>query len=108
MLLFIITKQKKWVVRHLNFENAFPNGSLEHPVFIEVPSNLKRTAWNKHEVFKLKRSLYGVKDAAKYGIVVCQRSSAISHFRSWTVLLAHSGAKVYLRFVTLMTFGAFC
>lgn len=65
-LLFRIAKQKGNLADgHLGFWNAFHNGKLERPVYIEVPGNIRKNTWHTTQVMKLNWSLYGLKDFAK-------------------------------------------
>lgn len=63
-LILCLSLQQEWIARHVDFENAFPNGRLERSVFAEMPKSMFPKKRSENEVLKFRRSSYGLKDAA--------------------------------------------
>lgn len=61
-LVFSIAAMNKWSMKQLDAKNAFLNGKLDHKVYLEPPDGLSK---NKDEVWKLERSLYGLKQSPR-------------------------------------------
>lgn len=64
-LIFCLCIQRNWTVKHIDFENAFPNGESERPVYVEMPSRMPTEQMQNKAVFRLRKSLYGLRDAAR-------------------------------------------
>lgn len=57
--------QNGWHNLHFAFQNAFPNGKLGRPVFIESLKHVPFPGKTTSKALKLQRSLYDIKDAAR-------------------------------------------
>ena len=57
--------QRNWIVRQFDFENAFVNGKLNREVFVEFPKYVYPDEKRLHKVMRVKKSLYGLQEAAK-------------------------------------------
>lgn len=64
-LLICLALQNCWEVKHFDFQNAFSNGKLNRPVYVELPKQLFANLKTSAVVIKLHCSLYGLKDASK-------------------------------------------
>ena len=64
-LLLCLSVQFDYRVRQLDVRNAFLNGKLMKPAYIEVPDGVKLQPGIKDPVLKLNRALYGLKEAPK-------------------------------------------
>lgn len=64
-LIFSLRMQREWTARHVDFENCFPSGRLEKPVYVETPAPLLPRLEHFGRVFWLSSSRYGLKDAAR-------------------------------------------
>lgn len=63
-LVYSCTFQRNWTTLHVGFENPFPNGEQERPVYLELPSRAGLKVKQCKEVFRIRRSLYGLRDTA--------------------------------------------
>lgn len=64
-LILCIAIQRGWKMRHIDFQNAFPHGKLERPVFAELPKHIYPDEEGETSVMLLQRSLYGLRDATR-------------------------------------------
>lgn len=64
-LIMCLSLQKGWTSKHLDFQNAFPNGHLDRPIYAEFLRHIFLNSERIKKVLKLERSLYGLRDAAK-------------------------------------------
>lgn len=62
-ILMAVSAAKSWPLYQLKINNAFLHGFLEEVVFMEPPEGYTKAQLN--EVCKLKRSLYGLKQASR-------------------------------------------
>ena len=58
--------QKDWEFRQIDVKTAYLNGDLEEEVFMEVPQGLENVP--EGHVLKLKKALYGLRQAGVSGI----------------------------------------
>jgi hypothetical protein len=63
-LLIALAAEKDLVIRHIDVKTAFLNGDLDETIYMEQPEFFVQGG-NEHKVCKLKRSLYGLKQAAR-------------------------------------------
>ena len=59
-----IAAQHKWKVYQMDVKSSFLNGVLKEEVYVEQPLGYK-VAGEEHKVYKLKRTLYGLKKAPR-------------------------------------------
>lgn len=80
-LFLAIAVQRKWQVRQLDFDNAFPNGKLDRDVYVYVPRHGHVENIHGAKVLKLNRSLYGLREAGKvwYELLVKELKAAGLH-----------------------------
>lgn len=64
-LFLAISVQRKWRIRQVYFDNAFIDGKLEREVFVELPRYAYLDEEREKEVFRLRKSLYGLREACK-------------------------------------------
>lgn len=62
-LFLAITAAKGWYIHQLDVNNAFLHGSLVKGVYMQPPDGYNKVVPN--QVFKLKMSLYGLKQASR-------------------------------------------
>lgn len=60
-LLLSIVATKNWFLHHLDIQTAFLHGDLDEEVYLKIPSGFK--VLSKNLVCKLKRFIYGLKQA---------------------------------------------
>ena len=60
-IIISITSNRDWPLKQFDIKNAFLNGDLEEEVYMELPPGVKRSSMHRNEVYKLKKSLYGLK-----------------------------------------------
>lgn len=67
LIRLVITRslQQRWTLRDLDFENAFPDEVLKRPVHLRLLKCIIQHGKYQTPNIKLKRSLYGLQDAAK-------------------------------------------
>jgi len=82
-VLLSLAANQDWPLHQLDIKNAFLNGDLEEEVYMEIPPRLE-TSSNVNRVYRLKKSLYGLKQSprawfdrftktvAQYGYSQCQ------------------------------------
>jgi hypothetical protein len=64
--LISLAKLNGFQVNHLDVQTAFLNGELEEDIFMEIPEGFDEKRYNQlKQVFKLKKSLYGLKQASR-------------------------------------------
>ena len=64
-LLLVLSIIHSWHSKSIDFVLAFPQAELDHDVFMEFPAGVCSDAGTRKEyVLKLKKNLYGLKDAA--------------------------------------------
>lgn len=78
-LVMYIAKQRGYLRRHFDFQNAFPNGKLDRMVYAELQKTIFGDELRANKVMRLKRSLYGLKDAAHiwYELLKSQFAEAV-------------------------------
>jgi hypothetical protein len=58
--------QNQMSIHHLDVETAFLNGTLAEEIYLEIPDGFEDYKFNrKTQVFKLKKSIYGLKQASR-------------------------------------------
>lgn len=57
LLIMCLAQQHEWHPRHLDFENAIPNGNLNRSTYIEVPKYVYTDKEHSKKVLKLYESL---------------------------------------------------
>ena len=73
-----------WPLYHMNVKNVFLNGDLQEEIYIPNPP---RYAHSCNYVFRLQRTLYGIKQAfqamfAKFSSVVTQQGFTLSPYNT--------------------------
>jgi len=67
-LLLKVSASKKWFLKQLDVSNAFLNGELEEEIFMKIPEGYaerKGIVLPSNVVLRLKRSIYGLKQASR-------------------------------------------
>ncbi|KAG7593249.1 Retrotransposon Copia-like N-terminal [Arabidopsis thaliana x Arabidopsis arenosa] len=67
-LLLKVSASKKWTLTQLDISNAFLNGELEEEIFMKIPEGYaerKGISLPPNAVLRLKRSIYGLKQASR-------------------------------------------
>lgn len=67
--MFSLAATKQWNVQQIDINNAFVNGVLDDTIFMTQPTGFEN-AQNPDSVCKLKRSLYGLKQALGHGMIL--------------------------------------
>lgn len=62
-ILLSIASAQKWLVHHLDVKTAFLNGKLEETIYMKQPPGFENE--DKNLVCRLKKGIYGLKQAAK-------------------------------------------
>lgn len=62
-VLLSVASKEKWLVDHLDVKTAFLNGKLTEEIYMQQPPGYESE--NKNLVCRLKKSIYGLKQAAK-------------------------------------------
>ena len=65
--LTIMSLQKKWVTKQIDFTNAFVHAPINHDVYVQLPAMFGDTSGIENQTLcsKLNKSLYGLKDAPR-------------------------------------------
>ena len=58
-----IAASQSWRLHQMDVKNAFLHGDLQEEIYMKLPSG--RTTSSPHDVCKLRRSLYGLKQASR-------------------------------------------
>lgn len=64
-LKFSFSAQNRWLSKYTYFEKVFPNDILERIVYAEMATQVFRDRKRNRWVFKIRRSLYGLKEASR-------------------------------------------
>nr|AAD25646.1 putative retroelement pol polyprotein [Arabidopsis thaliana] len=67
-LLLKVSASKKWYLNQLDISNAFLNGDLEETIYMKLPdgyADIKGTSLPPNVVCRLKKSIYGLKQASR-------------------------------------------
>lgn len=67
-LLLKVSASKKWHLTQLDVSNAFLNGELDEEIFMKLPEGYaarKGVSLPSNTVCRLKRSIYGLKQASR-------------------------------------------
>lgn len=63
-LLLALSAKNKWEVHHLDVKTAFLNGDIKEDVYVAQPEGFEK-AGKGHLVYKLKKALYGLRQAPR-------------------------------------------
>lgn len=63
--LLAVSNEKNYHIHQLDICNAFLNGHLNEPVFMEIPDGIYTNVNRNEKVLKLNKSLYGLKQSPK-------------------------------------------
>eukprot|EP00253_Pinus_taeda_P021950 PITA_21950 len=75
--MFSIAAQQKWKIYQMDVKSAFLNGVLKEEVYVEQPPGYE-VEGQEHKVYKLKKALYGLKEAPR----ACNDASLIADFKA--------------------------
>lgn len=64
-LIFCVSKQRGWHAKHFGARNEFFDKEFEWLVFLELPRDIDNNNDRRNDVINLKRSLCGLKKAAR-------------------------------------------
>ncbi|KMQ86061.1 retrovirus-related pol polyprotein from transposon tnt 1-94 [Lasius niger] len=64
-MLLTIAGSKNWIVKHFDAKTAFINGELKEDIYMRQPKGNRINIGDEKKVCKLKKSIYGLKQAAK-------------------------------------------
>ena len=64
-ILISIAANRDWPLQQFDVKNAFFNGDLEEEIYMDLPPGVDYSSSCRHEVCRLKRSLYGLKQSPR-------------------------------------------
>lgn len=64
-ILLAIAASRQYDIMQMDVKSAYLNGKLDEPVYMEIPTAFYPEERSRGKVFKLKRSLYGLRQAGK-------------------------------------------
>jgi hypothetical protein len=63
MITFTLAVAKNWVIHQIDFDSAYLNASLDEEIYMLIPP--EHRDYGKGKVFRLKKSIYGLKQAGR-------------------------------------------
>ena len=95
-LLLALAATKNWDLKKLDVNNAFLHGDLNEKVYMKLPPGFQ--AANRNKVFKLQKSLYGLKQAGRQWYAKLSNFLKSHNYNISTVdhslFLKHDGEKI--------------
>ena len=65
MTLIVVSTARKWPLFHMDVKNSLLNGELSEEVYMKLPPGYYHPPGFPHRVFRLRRALYGIKQAPR-------------------------------------------